>query len=61
MSVSKFIVYNKNSKGISIVTAVDAQGTEQVIFGTQSITQSRKALSEYKRQNEFGRVLKKLA
>lgn len=56
MKISKFVIYNKNAAGVSVVTALDTAGTENVVFGTSSITQSRKALAQYKKENNYNRV-----
>lgn len=49
---TSFNIYNKNVHGISIVTAV-VDGLEELVFGTASVTQSRKALANHKRVRDL--------
>lgn len=53
---TQFKVYNKNAKGLSVVTGISASGNEVPLFSAASVTQSRKALGEFKKLNSLHRV-----
>lgn len=52
---SLFTVYNRNTQGLSVVTGTQGE-SEVALFSTGSVTQSRAALTEFKRTNNLPRT-----